>query len=91
MSFEEFSQFLTGIQHEKSYLPPVRVLFVGDDQTFNDFVKVYVEQVLQIQANLVEDDNELFSDDDVFDLNDSGANNAQVRDNGRTSVRRVTS
>ena len=73
ISFEEFGQFLTGIQHEKSYLPPVRVLFIGDDQQFNDFVKLYVEQVLQIQANLIEEEpEEIFDDAHFFELNDSG-------------------
>jgi len=51
---------------------------------------VYVEQVLQIQANLVEEESDLFDDDDVFDLNDSGLGMAKG-DQGRTSVRRVTS
>ena len=44
------------MQQEKNYMPPVRVLFAGDDQQFNDFIKLYVEQVLLIQANLAVDD-----------------------------------
>ena len=41
-----FEDFFMSMQQEKTYMPPVRVLFVGDDQQFNDFVKLYVEQVL---------------------------------------------
>ena len=31
---------------DKQYLSPIRVLFVGNDLEFNDFVKIYVEKVL---------------------------------------------
>lgn len=37
-------------------MPPVRVLFAGDDQQFNDFLALYVENVLLITANLVKDE-----------------------------------
>ena len=40
------------MQQDKQYVPTVKVLFMGDDETFNDFVQLYVEQVLQIQPNL---------------------------------------
>ena len=40
------------MQQEKSYMPPVRVLFIGDDQQFNDFVRLYVEHVLNIHLNI---------------------------------------
>ena len=33
-----FMDFLSSMQVEKTYMPPIRVLFVGDDQQFNDFV-----------------------------------------------------
>lgn len=48
--------FLSSMQVEKSYMPPIRVLFVGDDQQFNDFVQLYVEKVLQIKNNLKNED-----------------------------------
>ena len=43
-----FSEFLKNMQQVKQYVPPIKVLFMGDDEAFNDFVKLYVEQVLQI-------------------------------------------
>ena len=48
----DFREFLTHMQQEKSYMPPVRVLFIGDDQQFNDFVRLYVEHVLNIHLNI---------------------------------------
>ena len=83
IEYLQFSEFFNQMQQEKSYMPPVRVLFIGDDQQFNDFVKLYVEQVLQIQANLLED--EINSED--HDEFDSSAN-LQINNGRQSSVRR---
>ena len=53
-----FMDFLSSMQVEKTYMPPIRVLFVGDDQQFNDFVQLYVEKVLQIKNNLKNENDE---------------------------------
>ena len=51
-----FSEFLKNMQQVKQYVPPVKVLFMGDDESFNDFLKLYVEQVLQISPVLASSD-----------------------------------
>ena len=61
-------------------MPPVRVLFVGDDQQFNDFVKLYVEQVLQIHANLLDEE-----EDEDFE-SDSEANGEEIAGESTNSL-----
>ena len=58
--------FLSSMQVEKSYMPPIRVLFVGDDQQFNDFVQLYVEKVLQIKNNLKNENEDEVNQDDII-------------------------
>ena len=40
---------------DKQYIPPLRVLFAGNDSQFNDFAKVYVEKILQLKPILLKD------------------------------------
>ena len=63
-----FSSFMSDMQNEKQFTPPIRVLFAGDDKKFNDFVHDYVENVLMIEAEIlgIEDDSFGESTDDVF-------------------------
>jgi hypothetical protein len=34
--------FVSEMQNEKQYIPPIRILFVGNDIEFNDFIQEYV-------------------------------------------------
>ena len=46
LSMLDLDSFILKMMEDKQYIPPLRVLFVGNDCQFNDFVKLYVTKVL---------------------------------------------
>ena len=38
--------FVSEMQNEKQYTPPIRILFVGNDMEFNGFIQTYVTDIL---------------------------------------------
>lgn len=48
--------FVTEMQNEKQYIPPIRILFVGNDIEFNGFIQAYVTQILHAQPKLCTSD-----------------------------------
>ena len=51
---EAFDIFLSLLQKERQYTPPVRLLFAGSDLQFHFFMIDYVTSVLHIQAHIIE-------------------------------------
>lgn len=51
----DLDSFIQKMMEDKQYIPPLRVLFVGNDCQFNDFVKLYVTKILQLKPILLSD------------------------------------
>lgn len=44
--------FIAKQQEDKSFMPPIRVLVVGDDKDFNQFLQVYVKEYVIKNMNV---------------------------------------
>ena len=85
---QSFREFFSNMQQDLKYMPPVRVLFCGDDQKFNEFVQLYVEQVLLIQANLEEEDDE--DEEDASTIRGTVLRRASSRQTMTSNLKRAT-
>lgn len=64
---------------DKQYLSPIRIVVSGNDNQFNDFVKVYVDKILQLKPILLKDQKRQ-QGPLIFDESDNG--NPRMSTNG---------